>query len=513
MTLATLGYALVGLLTGSMLVLSSCLSALTHRFNGTLETLDRAYFEQVLPLRQIVANADDIRYYLLAAASDVNSSTRHMQAIQISIRKNQLLWAQLETAPQMDLVLPHRSYEAWLQALVLPLPEAKEAGTMDKTASAALTPATYKKFEQTMAEQIATMRQRGQSRHQGLVTWQRHVLYLALALTLATTGVAAWLAWRTISRHGKKLEAINRSLAETNRDLDWRVEQRTAALQHTNADMRRLLMRLHATQDQRVQNEKLAALGFLVSGVAHELNTPIGNGLLATTTLAELLKQLQLAMTGRMQRTFLAEQVDMMANCCDLLEQSLHRSSSLITRFKEIAVDQHGEPRVQFELDKLLSEVRAARNRDLQNAECAMTIQFPARLRLTSYPQSLARVFHNLIDNALLHAFDGRSGSRIDIVASESLRHCVHITFRDNGRGMPAPVLQRVFDPFFTTKMGHGSGGLGMTIVHNTVTGILGGTISVGIGEPSGTSIAIILPRIGPAQSIPQRSRVAATGP
>lgn len=496
MKLTTLGYSLVGILAGSMLTLSLCLLALTQKFNHALQTLDNAYFEQVLPLRQIDANARELRYYMSAAVGENNGVARNTYAIVAAMRRNQQLWVQLESVPVMDLARLRSSYDIWLRTSVVPLLDGVKRGSTNEARDAGR---EYLTFERALHEQISTMRQRGQLRHQHLASWQRHMLYLTLSLSLLAISIGAWVAWRTITRHSELLKGVNRSLAQANQDLELRVEQRTAALEQTNRDMRLLLARLLATQEQLVQSEKLAALGFLVAGVAHELNTPLGNSLLAATTLSDMVRELQISMERPMQRAVFTEQVDMMTRCCHLLEQSLHKSSSLIARFKEVAIDQHGERREQFELAKLLDDVRIARSADLREAECAISVQLPRGLMLTSYPSSLARVLHDLIDNALLHAFDGRLGCRIDIVVRETERRSVYISFRDNGRGMSPPELQRVFDPFFTTKMGNGSGGLGMTIVYNTVTGILGGTISVGIGQPSGTRVDITLPRIATA--------------
>lgn len=498
MKLPTLGYVLVGLLAGTVLVWTLSLVLLTYKFNNTLRTLDSAYFEQVLPLRQIDANNNEIRYHLLAAAADGDGGARQAQPIQALMRKNQVLWTMLETAPQMEMAPLRSSYSRWLQTAVLPLLATAPASATTTTPDTAALLVAYRQFEQVMDQQIGIMRERGHARHAQMAAWQHLLIYLALALTLATTVYAAWLAQRTIAGHGRQLETVRQSLAEACVDVESRVAARTAALRKANSDMRRMLARLRSTQEQLLQNEKLAALGCLVAGLAHELNTPIGNGLLAATTLSGKLQDIQKALGGRMQRAFLTAQIETMATCCQLLERSLQRSASLVARFSEISVHRDGAPREQFELNRLLTEVRAARSAELRMAGCAFVMQVPEEVTLFSYPQSLARVLHNLIDNALLHAFDSQSGCRIDIMVRDSDRHCVYIAFRDNGLGMPVRVLERVFDPFFTTRMGQGSGGLGMTIVHNTVTAMLGGTISVSTGKPKGTIVDITLPRIAP---------------
>lgn len=308
-------------------------------------------------------------------------------------------------------------------------------------------------------------------------------------------------ARHTIRRHDAQLREAQRLLALANLELNDKVAYRTRELERATGEMALRLKRLRLMQAKMVQQEKLAALGGLVAGVAHELNTPIGNGLLAVTTLSELVGRCQVALECGMKRSALIEHLRLSQHSCELLHSSLHRAAELIASFK-LVDGKHGDQlRQRFDLATLLDAVMTMRRGDLQQASCTVQLQVATGLLFDSYPDSVVRVFNSLIDNALLHAFDGRVAGRISISAHEADLHTVRIEVIDDGVGMAPQVLQRIFDPFFTTRIGRGACGLGMTIVHNLVTGMLGGQIDVRTAQPAGTLVEIVLHKLAPLHS------------
>lgn len=324
---------------------------------------------------------------------------------------------------------------------------------------------------------------------------------LTMTLLMAGLGLAARMGWRAIARRDAALHDSNRALAQVNQALEQQVAFRTRELRLANHEMAHALRRLHAAQAQLVQNEKLAALGSLVAGVGHELNTPIGNALLTVTTLSALTAQLRRALDAGITRSQLHAHLERAGESCELIERSLHRATGLLDSFKQVAADQCNGRRRRFRLTGVVAEVVAARRTELQRAGCEVRVRVPPGLRLDSYPDSVVQVLHQLIDNSLLHGFAGRAGGVLTISATDVDPHWVLIAVGDDGAGIEPQLRHRVFDPFFTTRMGQGSGGLGLAIAHNIVTAVLGGRIAVGAAATQGTRVDITLRKVAPQRA------------
>ncbi|WP_295999918.1 ATP-binding protein [Rugamonas sp.] len=321
---------------------------------------------------------------------------------------------------------------------------------------------------------------------------------LGSILLLPGLALAARLAWRAIARRAAALHGSNRALAQANLELEQKVAFRTSELQRTNHEMAHALRRLHAAQAQLVQNEKLAALGSLVAGVAHELNTPIGNALLTVSTLAASTAQLRQALDAGITRSQLHAHLLHAGESCALIERALNRASGLLDSFKQVAADQGNGRRRRFLLADVVAEVVAARRAELRGAGCELRLRIGSGLRMDSYPDSVVQVLHQLIDNSLLHGFAGRPDGVLTISAAEVDAHWLQIAVGDDGAGIAPQLLHRVFDPFFTTRMGQGSGGLGLAIAHNIVTAVLGGRIAVAAAATPGTLVEITLRKVAP---------------
>ncbi len=290
-----------------------------------------------------------------------------------------------------------------------------------------------------------------------------------------------------------ELRRIQATLEDLNTTLERRVTARTAEL--TAA-----LEVLRQTQEELVRSEKMAALGSLVAGIAHELNTPIGNSVTVATTLAARTDDLVRAHTaGTLRRSDFDNFVSSARAATDLLMRSLLRAEELVRSFKQVAVDQTSEQRRSFELGEVLREMAITLSPMFRNSPFTLEIAPAEALTLDSYPGPLGQIFTNLVHNALLHAFDGRPRGRILITPRSGDGDTVEIEFADDGNGIPAANLRRIFDPFFTTRLGRGGSGLGLHIVYNLVTRVLGGRIAVHSAPDAGTRFVLTLPRVAPA--------------
>ena len=294
----------------------------------------------------------------------------------------------------------------------------------------------------------------------------------------------------------RELEA---KLRELNAELEARIAQRTASLAEANAELQRTLDDLRRAQDRLVQTEKLASLGSLVAGVAHELNTPIGNALMSVTTMHGRVGELRTQLTAGLRRATFEAFMAQMEEGSSIAERNLGRASTLLRSFKRVSVDQTSEQRREFELgdavDELLMTLRPTLRREPVRIDC----ELEPNLRLDSYPGALGQVLTNLVQNAVLHAFEERAGGIITVKAHGLGPERLVIEVVDDGCGIAPETQHRIFEPFYTTQLGRGGSGLGLAIVRSIVTGTLGGQVEVYSKPGQGTRFRIELPRRAPA--------------
>ena len=290
----------------------------------------------------------------------------------------------------------------------------------------------------------------------------------------------------------KKIEALNAQ-------LENRVAERTAELQASNRQLYDTVDALNQTKDQLVQSEKLAALGALVAGIAHELNTPIGNGLTVASSLEHRVEKFSEMLDAGMRRSDLQSFVDETRMAAEIITRNLSRAGHLVSSFKQVAVDQTSSQRRTFELGSVVSEILLTLGAVIKKARCHIAVDVPANMLLESYPGPLGQVLANLVTNALVHAFESDSSG--DIVIHAELQaggKFVELSVRDNGLGIAPENQRRIFDPFFTTRLGQGGSGLGLHIVHNIVGGVLGGRIKVQSTPGEGAEFCMTLPVVAP---------------
>jgi PAS domain S-box-containing protein len=298
--------------------------------------------------------------------------------------------------------------------------------------------------------------------------------------------VATHLAGIAIERPRRE-----RELHQHKEHLEELVAARTAAL--TAA-----LEKLSLTQEELVQRDKLAALGALVAGVAHELNTPIGNSLVVATTMAEHVLQLHADMAAGLRRSQLESYLERAREASDILTRNLHRAAKLVASFKQLAVDRTTSQRRAFSLAELLEELALPLRISIRHRPVSITLDAAPGLTMDSFPGPLSQVLGNLFENSLVHGIAEGAAGTIGIIARRVGPDEVSIAVADDGAGIAAELHDKVYDPFYTTRLGAGGSGLGLHVVHNIVTGMLGGRIELHSAPGQGAIFTLLLPVTAP---------------
>lgn len=292
-----------------------------------------------------------------------------------------------------------------------------------------------------------------------------------------------------------------RQIEQMNHLLEQSVAQRTQALTEANQELKEALASLNSAQEELLRSEKHAALGRMVAGVAHELNTPIGNSVLVATTLRSEVDGFARQAVQGLTRSALNEHVEQTRDAVGMLVKNLSRASELIATFKQVAADQTSLQRRVFDLGETVREILQMHRPLMRTHDVQVRADVQQVVSMDSYPGPLGQVLVNLMTNAMLHAYEGVKGGVVDIVA-----HCpepdrVVIEVRDHGRGIEPEALRRIFDAFYTTKLGRGGTGLGLAICQTLVTRVLGGDLRVESVLGEGTCFVLQLPRVAPIVS------------
>ena len=283
--------------------------------------------------------------------------------------------------------------------------------------------------------------------------------------------------------------------AKLNASLEEKVKQRTSALKEANSELIQTLEKLHQFQRQMVQNEKMASLGDMVAGVAHEVNTPIGLGVTASTMMLDRLADMRKAFEDKTLKAsslskFIAEGEENL----NIIYRNLNRAAELISSFKQVAVDQSSENNRVFSFAKLMDEILMSMRPKLKKVKHQINVHCADNLLVESKAGPINQIIINLIMNSIIHGFEDMEKGQIDITIESVDDAKVSIEFKDNGKGIPEHLRKRIFDPFVTTKRGQGGSGLGMHLVYNLVTQALNGSISIVSEEGRGVQFRILFP-------------------
>ena len=278
--------------------------------------------------------------------------------------------------------------------------------------------------------------------------------------------------------------AADQAMRELNEQLESRVEERTRELCQA--------------MDQVVASEKLASLGVLVAGVSHELNTPIGNMLLAATALTDKLKELELgARENKLTRSGLLHGIQECLGAAEIIARNGYRSNDLIDSFKRISVDQTSQRRRVFDLRTTVQDSLTALGSMIRRSKSVIELDIPEGIEMDSYPGHLEQIINNIVMNSIIHGFDGKEDGRIRIYAAQHGDN-IELAYSDNGHGIAPEVQHKVFEPFYTTKLGQGGSGLGLSIVHNLTQAIFKGAVRLESTPGDGVRFYFCFPALTP---------------
>ena len=261
------------------------------------------------------------------------------------------------------------------------------------------------------------------------------------------------------------------------------------------------LRNLRETQNSLIEAEKLAALGRLVAGVAHEVNNPVGISLTVASSLERKTALFTAEVArGDLRRSSLNDFLDASRDASSQLVANLNRAAELITSFKQVAADRNYSDQRSFDLGDLTEQVVLSLRPGLRKHRLTLNVECEPNLTMNSYPGPYGQVLTNLFLNSVAHAFpDGRAGT-VDIKVRAAGNDYVEIIFADDGCGMSLDVRRRAFDPFFTTRRDQGGTGLGLHIVYSIVTNRMGGRLDLDSQPGRGTRVQIVLPRVAPLE-------------
>ncbi|MGC9422688.1 ATP-binding protein [Vibrio sp.] len=260
-----------------------------------------------------------------------------------------------------------------------------------------------------------------------------------------------------------RLKQVQLELSQLNNHLEQQVDLRTQELTTS-------LEQLQQTQQQLIESEKLSALGGLVSGVAHEVNTPLGIAVTSASIIQESAQQLHHAFSNSsLTSQNFTETMSNILDSSDILQSNLNRAAKLIRDFKQTAVDQVSEARSEFDLQQVLMALLASLHSQTRQVPVTPVLLFDQTIQMNSLPGAITQIFTNLILNSVNHAFHHTPQASIIIKASKADHNTVILDYSDNGAGIEPHLHQKVFEPFYTTMRGKGGSGLGLNIVFNLV--------------------------------------------
>jgi len=297
-------------------------------------------------------------------------------------------------------------------------------------------------------------------------------------------------------KHINKKDERHQQTLQQNSTLADKVQARTDALKESNQELLSTLEKLHQFQGQLVETEKMASLGDMVAGIAHEVNTPIGLGVTASTLMSDRLGEIKQAFEDKsLKSSQLKKFLTQGEENIGIIYRNLERAAKLISSFKKVAVDQSSVDSRVFNVNELLEEVLTTLKAKLNKKHIKLTIDCPADLIVESKPGPINQILINLILNSIIHGFESKPDGTINISVIY-LSEQLHISYKDNGVGINESIKAKIFEPFTTTKRGSGGSGLGLHLVFNIVTQALNGHIDFESNVGLGTTFNITFPAL-----------------
>jgi signal transduction histidine kinase/streptogramin lyase len=312
--------------------------------------------------------------------------------------------------------------------------------------------------------------------------WYRSTLAYILYIIFIASGIILYIRWRTWK------------LVKEKETLESQVSERTQTITQQKEELQTTLDRLEKTQDRLIQSEKFAALGGLVAGVAHEINTPVGISVTAASSLAEETRAMaEKYKTNQISRSDFKEYLNTANQSAKLILANMERTATMVQSFKQVSVDQSTEQKRKFKLKEYFADVIRSLYPKIKQKNIDIQLNIDDKLELNSYPGDFSQIITNLVLNSFVHGFSDKDSGEIQISASDN-GNALEILYNDDGKGIRNKDLQMIFDPFFTTDKKLGTG-LGLHIVYNIVSQRLNGTIDCHSTIGSGAQFRISVPK------------------
>jgi PAS domain S-box-containing protein len=304
-----------------------------------------------------------------------------------------------------------------------------------------------------------------------------------------------------VLRDVTELKETQLALYKSNETLEKRVNERTKDIELTNIKLHESIHEVKLAQNRLVQTEKMAALGGLVAGISHEINTPIGTSVTSATSIEENFITIEAQYkSGSLSKTAFNNFMTHTRDGLDILNKNLRRASDLIRSFKLIAVDQTSEEWREINLNDYINEIITSLRPRLKTTNITIDCNMPDNLVIYTIPGSIYQVISNLIINSITHGFTVRRVSDnyhekpTITIDAKIIDSNIRIFYMDNGKGMDDHTLTKAFDPFFTTRRGQGGSGLGMNIIFNTITSQLKGIVTLDSSPGNGVYVEMVIP-------------------
>jgi signal transduction histidine kinase len=322
--------------------------------------------------------------------------------------------------------------------------------------------------------------------------------FINIAVIIIANGFFAFVLASDLRKALIELNLSKKDLLELNDQLEIRVNQRTEQFESANTALQESMDKLEQAMNELVYAEKLASLGSMVAGISHELNTPIGNTLLAATSMEKLFEDVsEKIQAGNFKRTSFDDFIKEGLEMSSLISRSTKRAADMVTSFKQVAIDQTSEQRRTFDLRDVIEDNAKSLLTNFKKKQIKVINTVPVGIECNSFPGPLGQILSNIIQNAIIHGFDEKGSGTLTIQAENQMKQVI-LSIQDDGVGMPLSVIAHVFDPFFTTKLGRGGSGLGLSISHRIATSVLGGDLRVESTLGEGATFILALPKVAP---------------
>ncbi|MFW5800324.1 MAG: ATP-binding protein, partial [Spirochaetota bacterium] len=332
-------------------------------------------------------------------------------------------------------------------------------------------------------------------------TWWFIALCIIAGILLILT--IYYLRITNIKKNEEKLSGLvnerTQELSKAKEELEIayeEMEQSNEELINTNEELEQTVVQLRETQEVLIIQEKMASLGNLVAGVAHEINTPIGIGITASSHLDEKTREYnEIHKSRELKPEELDKFLDMLSRTSKIILSNLTRAAGMIKSFKQVAVDQTNENKRIFNLKRYIEDdILLSLRPELKKTKHKINVNCEEDLEINSYPSAYYQIISNLVLNSIIHGFEDIKIGEINIDVTKKENNII-LEYRDNGKGIDENIITKIFDPFFTTKRGVGGTGLGLNIVYNTVTQTLKGTIECyNLDEKNGVKFTLYIP-------------------